>query len=82
MDQEGNIVADETVKFNLPRMIRGNDYHEFRRLSYILQAGLGISGVYVTEVGFDGNYVGLIHMNTSAHRQLVRELIDRYSTME
>jgi len=61
------------VKF--PRTINAEDYHEFVEMEQVLRQ-LNTK-IRVTEIGFDENrrcYVGLIHMNTAAHKKLIKEL--------
>lgn len=82
MDEEGNIIQNATVTLSLPRMIEVADYHEFRHLQNFLQVDLGLKDVYITEVGFDGRYIGLVHMDTESHNQLAAQLMQEYEEME
>lgn len=66
------IATDTEVTLKLPRIIEVQDYHDFAMYQNILQNDLGLGDVYVTEVGyFDGQYLGLVHMDTESHNQLV-----------
>ena len=66
------------VMVRVPRTIEVRDYHEFVELETILQS-LN-RRLRVTEIGMPANsdrYLGLIHMNTRAHKKLIQELTDR-----
>ena len=78
-----NIEANTEVKIQLPRVITAMDYHDFGHIQSILEHDLGIKGVYVTEVGFLApEYVGLVHLDTESHNQLVMELSEYYRMIE
>jgi len=78
-----NIKTDAQVTLDLPRVITADDYHEFRYLQNFLDIDLGLKDVYITEVGFnDSMYVGLVHLNTPTHNQMVRELEAHYEQLE
>lgn len=74
-----NIETNSQVTLRLPRVITATDYHEFGDIERILKYKLGVEGVYVTEVGFvSPEYVGVVHMDTESHNQLVMELTEFY----
>jgi hypothetical protein len=81
-DPETLAYTDEaTVK--LPRLVTVNDYHEFGYYQQIFNNDLGMSDVYVTEVGFhDGQYIGLVHLDIENHNQLVLQLENYYKELE
>jgi hypothetical protein len=67
------------VKF--PRTIEVQDYHEFAEMERVLRHLNG--KIRVTELGFEGSaYIGLIHMNTAAHKKLIKELSARLGLVE
>jgi hypothetical protein len=71
------------VTLDLPRVITVMDYHEFRHLQSFMREDLGLADVYVTEVGFDAPmYVGLVHLDTESHNQMVMELTAYYEQLE
>lgn len=73
-----NIQTDVEITLRLPRVVTVLDYHDFAEIQRVIQEDLGLSDVYVTEVGFVApEYVGLIHVDTGSHNQLVMEL-ERY----
>jgi hypothetical protein len=73
-----NIQTDVEITLHLPRVVTALDYHDFAEIQRVIEEDLGVSGVYVTEVGFMApEYVGLIHVDTESHNQLVMEL-ERY----
>jgi hypothetical protein len=82
MDEQGNIIPDTKIELELPRLIEVADYHEFHGLQHFLQVDLGLKEVRVTEVGFDGRYIGLVHMDTESHNQLVCQIQEQYKEME
>lgn len=66
------IAIDSEVTLKLPKIISVTDYHEFAYYQRFLQDALGIADVYITEVGFlDGEHLGLVHLDTESHNQLV-----------
>lgn len=74
-----NIVPNVELTVQLPRLVTATDYHEFRSIQAVIEQDLGITGVYVTEVGFyNGEYVALIHTDCESHNQLVMELENYY----
>jgi hypothetical protein len=78
-----DIPANTELTLSLPRVITAFDYQEFEYIQRILKTDLGLTGVYVTEVGFVGpEYVGLIHLDTESHNQLVMELTAYYKEIE
>lgn len=73
-----NIQTDVEITLRLPRVVTVLDYHDFSEIQRVIQEDLGLTEVYVTEVGFLApEYVGLIHVDTESHNQLVMEL-ERY----
>jgi hypothetical protein len=65
------------VMVKVPCTIEVKDYHEFSHIEEILKR-LN-KKIRVTELGFDKyrgsySYVGLIHVNTAAHKKLIKEL--------
>jgi hypothetical protein len=76
-----NIQANTDVNVKLPRLVEVRDYHEFRTLQDFLRFDLGLD-VFVTEVGFNGDYIGLVHLDTPSHNQLVMELTAYYEEEE
>jgi hypothetical protein len=74
-----NIPVDTTVKINLPRLIRARDYHDFEVIESMIKR-LGIK-VVITEVGFDGEYLGLAHTGSENHLTLVSELQTHYKNL-
>jgi hypothetical protein len=77
-----NIPTNATVELALPRVIIARDYHEFNDIQTTLRHQLGLD-VYVTEVGFLApEYIGLIHINTESHNQLVMELTAYYNELD
>ncbi len=69
------VKTDMEVMVKFPRTIDVEDYHEFGEMERILR--LLNHKIRVTELGFDENrgcYIGLIHMNTRAHKKLIKEL--------
>ena len=78
-----DIHTNVEITVRLPRVITALDYHDFAEIQRVIQVDLGLSDVYVTEVGFVGlEYVGLIHMDTESHNQLVLELERYYKQVE
>jgi hypothetical protein len=78
-----NVYSDVEITLRLPRVITALDYHEFGEIQRMIEEKLGVTGVYVTEVGFMApEYVGLIHVNTESHNQLVMELERYYQEQE
>jgi hypothetical protein len=78
-----NIQTNAQVTLDLPRVIEVDDYHEFQVLQDFLNMDLGLKGVYITEVGFNAPmYVGLVHLDTASHNQLVFELEAYYEQLE
>jgi len=78
-----NIKTDAQVTLDLPRVITVDDYHEFRNLQNFLDIDLGLKDVYITEVGFNAPmYVGLVHLNTPTHNQMVMDLTAYYENEE
>lgn len=78
-----NIKPDSESKIHLPRVIAVNDYHDFRYYQGVLNDDMGMTDVYVTEVGFyDGQYIGLVHLDIENHNQLVLELENHYKELE
>lgn len=59
---------------DLPRAVKVDDYHEFRALEKTLRS-LGVKGVKVQEVGFDGaqSYVGIVYVGTKPNSDEVVE---------
>lgn len=78
-----NIEPNSEVILRLPRVITALDYHEFKHIQNVFTYDLGITGVYVTEVGFLApEYVGLVHLDTESHNQMVMELTEYYRQLE
>ncbi len=78
-----SVKPDSDSKLQLPRIITANDYHDFRYYQNIINHDLGMTDVYVTEVGFnDGQYIGLVHLDTLSHNQLVLQLDAYYKELE
>lgn len=78
-----NIKTDIDVAWQLPRLIKVNDYHDLHYYQSILNHDLGLADVFVTEVGFmDGQYIGLVHLDTENHNQLVLQLDQYYAEAE
>lgn len=78
-----DIRTNAEVTLRLPRVITALDYHDFTEIQRVIQEDLGLTSVYVTEVGFAApKYVGLIHMDTESHNQLVLELERYYEQAE
>ena len=74
------VKTDMEVMVNVPRVIEVNDYHEFDEMERILRHLS--KKIRVAEIGWDedrGAYIGLIHVNTSAHKKLIKELIEKSS---
>ena len=77
-----NIQTNAQVTLDLPRVITADDYHEFGYLQNFLREDLKLD-VFITEVGFNAPmYVGLIHLDTPSHNQLVMELTAAYEEEE
>ena len=78
-----NIESNVEVKISFPRVITALDYHDLKKKKKILECELGLTGVYVTEVGFVApEYVGVIHLDCESHNQLVMDLTDYYRETE
>jgi len=78
-----NIKTDAQATLDLPRVITADDYHEFGYLENFLHQDLGLKDVRITEVGFNAPmYVGVVHLNTPTHNQMVRELESHYEQLE
>lgn len=74
-----NLPTNSSVALNLPKLIVVDDYHYFRDHQRFINDALGLTDVYITEVGFvDGQYVGLVHLDTESHNQMVMELTAYY----
>lgn len=78
-----DIRTNVEITVRLPRVITALDYHDFAEIQRVIQEDLGLTEVYVTEVGFLApEYVGLIHVDTESHNQLVMELERYYKKVE
>ncbi len=83
MIDPNDIQTNSEASVQLPRIITVNDYHDFRHYQNILNHDMGLADVFVTEVGFfDGQYVGLVHLDTENHNQLVLQLEEYYKEEE
>jgi hypothetical protein len=77
------IKPDAQVTVCLPRVITVLDYHQFTDMQNVINHDLGLPQVRVTDVGFAApEYVGLIHVDTESHNQLVMELTEYYQQTE
>lgn len=70
-----NLKSDSEISIKLPRLIYVNDYHDFRYYENILHMDFGLIGIVIEEIGYyDGQYIGLAHLDTPEHQNLAREL--------
>ena len=77
------VKTDMEVMVKFPRTIEVQDYHEVAEMERVLRH-LN-SKIRVTELGCDENrgcYVGLIHMNTAAHKKLIKALSAKLEFVE
>jgi len=73
------VTADTQLIFNLPVVVTAVDYHEFAHMQDFLRTVTGNKKLTVTAVGFDApKYVGLVHLNTTAHQQVLKDLEAEY----
>ena len=75
--------TDMEVMVKFPRTIEVQDYHEFAEMERVLRHLNG--KIRVTELGCDENrgaYIGLIHMNTAAHKKLIKSLSAKLEFVE
>lgn len=78
-----DINTDTQVTVQLPRLIAAMDYHDFKMIQSIIEHDLGVSKVFVTEVGFENaEYIALIHLDCESHNQLVQQLTDHYQSLQ
>ena len=67
------IKSDTKMSVKLPQIVEADDYHEFKYIQDVL--AVINPKIRVTEVGFgETKYVGLIHANTRAHKNLIKQL--------
>lgn len=77
------IVYDSECIIQFPRLIEARDYHEFASIKHFMKNQLGIEEVEVDEVGFhESMYIGLIHLKTFEHQNILTDLIKYYISME
>lgn len=67
------VEATDSVELGLPQIVRTKDYHDFAIYQNFLQNTLGVE-VYITELGFNGHYIGLAHLKSERHEQLILQL--------
>lgn len=78
-----NLLTNSSVVLDLPKLVVVDDYHDFGHQQQFINDELGLDDVYITEVGFvDGQYVGLVHLDTASHNQVVMELTAYYAEQE
>ena len=78
-----HLPTNSSVVLDLPKLIMVDDYHDFRHQQRFINDDLGLDDVYITEVGFvDGRCVGLVHLDTESHNQMVMELAAYYDEQE
>lgn len=73
-----NFVASSyDVTFSLPKLISVDDYHEFKYLEFLFKNIIS-DKVVISEVGFDGKYIGLVHTNKKSDLELVGTMSKYY----
>lgn len=73
-----NIPTSAQIMSDLPFPIAVGNYCELDYLRRLLNNDLGLKDVYITEVGSEERMiVGLVHLDTASHNQLVL-VLDKY----
>jgi hypothetical protein len=77
-----NLKTDTKLEIHLPRLICVDDYHDLRYYQNIMQKDFGVN-LIIDEVGyFDMSYIGLVHLNTPAHQDILKKAIEYYKDID
>ena len=66
------------IEIELPKIVEVMDYHEFDYLKLYLSQ-IGLKGVKVEEIGFNGNYIGIVYKKKDED---YKKLVEKYKEEE